>query len=136
MLASQPPLERNASEWLVGSPTFQALNVYDPHDFGERFSARGSQREMKPPVCRDLAGVWQVFWNTLPTIPLMESVTYLRFGRFGRFFQDGRGLRRIIHGLLPHPGVAHAGNHPNAFRDPAFQASGEPLAGTSNEATV
>src|SRR6516162_6667926 len=57
MLASEPPLERNASEWLVGSPTFQALNVYDPHDFGERFSARGSQREMKPPVCRHLAGL-------------------------------------------------------------------------------
>jgi hypothetical protein len=36
MLASEPPRERNASEWLVESPTFQALNVYDPHDFGEK----------------------------------------------------------------------------------------------------
>jgi hypothetical protein len=36
MLASHPPLERNASDWLIGSPTFQALNVYHPHDFGEK----------------------------------------------------------------------------------------------------
>jgi hypothetical protein len=37
MLASRPPLERNASEWLVGSPIFQALNVYDLQDLAEGF---------------------------------------------------------------------------------------------------
>jgi hypothetical protein len=34
---------------------------------------------------RSLAGVWQVFGNNLPTIRLMESAYYVRFGRFGRF---------------------------------------------------
>jgi hypothetical protein len=48
MLASQPPLERNTSEWLVGSPTFQALSVYDLQDLAERFSARGFQARDDP----------------------------------------------------------------------------------------
>jgi len=36
-----------------------------------------------------LAGIW----SNLPTICLMESAAYLRFGRFGRFFNgvEGRG---------------------------------------------
>jgi hypothetical protein len=54
MLASQPPLERNSSEWLVGSPTFQALNVYNLQDLAERFSARGFQREVK--TCAERKG--------------------------------------------------------------------------------